>query len=317
MSDTDTSVPGPGSDPLEPDFEKQLQEEGFNLEGREKPVEPAKPDAPAPTKEPASKDDKPADDGKKPDEGKPEDGKKPEDGAKPKEEPAKGTEEWRVMIAKRRQEKAHAGGKEGDKPAEPAKPADPSKPESEKPAAPTAPELTEEQKALADKYGIEHEDFLKMFPSPKVEEKVVKEGLSPEQQQLLDTIRAERDELLIDKGYNTDFDTNVLPLLKAEYPTISEAKIAEVRKTIREKLETGKYGDTPLDVLYNGDKSFRGLVPKKEPGADEGSRVPARGNSGKVYDFEHVTEEDVKNPDFPFEEYSDFMAKKESNVVRS
>lgn len=304
---TETSIPGKGSDPLEADFEKQLQDEGFELTGRKAPD--TKPDAPA-EKKPESTD-------KKPDEGTPPEKKeKPEDDGKKKEdEPKKGNEEWRSMIAKRRQEKARSGGEA--KPAEAAKP-EPSKPvepEKKEPAA-TAVELTPEQQKFAEKYGIEPEDLPALFTPAKVEQ-VKAEGLSEDDRKLMDTIRTERDSLLIEKGFKDDFDTNVLPILKEEYPTISAAKVAEIRELIRQKLEFEQYGLTPLDVIYRGDKDFRGLVTQPKDGPDHGSRVPAKGNAGKVYDFENATEEDIKKSDFPFEEYSTYMANKERGNKRS
>lgn len=301
---SETSIPGPGNDPLEADFEKQLQDEGLELEGRKAPEK--KPDAPAPAKEPESPEKDPKEPAKEPEKEKdPKDPKDPKD--KKGDEPEKGTEEWRIMIAKRRQEKARSDGKEKSEPVKP----DPSKPEQKPEPKPDAKatELSPEQKEFAEKYGIEPEDMAKAFPPAKVE-KIAAEGISPEDRALLDQYKNERDSLLIDKGYTADFDTNVLPLLKEEYPGISDAKIAEVRQQIREKLETETYGLTPLDVIYRGDKAFRGLVAPKNDGVDQGNRVPAKTGS-KVYDFETVTEEDIKKPDFPFSEYSEYMAKRE------
>lgn len=300
---TETSLPGQGSDPLEKDFEEMLQKEGLELTGREKPVVEKPADPPAPAKE---KEEEPED--KDPKDGKDSKEKKPAEDKKPEDKPKEGTEEWRTMIAKRRQEKARLAGKdpkdpESGKP-DPLKPVvDPKKPEDK------VPVLTDEQKALADKYGIDHEDYLKMYP-PAKEKEIVKEVLSDEDRKVLDTVKSERDALLVEKGFNTDFDSNVLPLIKEEYPNISPEKLAEIRQQILEKLETDQYALTPLDVIYRGDQAFRGLVKKRE-GVDHGNRVPAKGNADKMYDFDNATEEDIKRPDFPFEEYSAYMEKKE------
>ncbi len=306
MADDTTSIPGPGNDPLEPEFEKELRDEGFELEGREAPADKPKPESEK--KDPEKPEDKQPEaeadkDPKKPE--KAED-KDPKDPAK-KEEP----EEWRKMIAKKRQDQGKSKAGDPEKPADPAKPdADPSKPKPESSESKT-PELTEEQKNLADKYGIEHEDFHKLFPTPKVEKEVIKSGLSPEQEALLQSVASERDGLLIEKGFNADFDSNVLPLLKEEYPKgLTDEKIAEVKKSILEKLHDDKFAMVPLDVLYRGDTAFRGLVKAPVKGPDTGSKVPAKGDSGKVWDFDTATEEDIKHPDFPFDDYSNYMAKK-------
>lgn len=296
---SETSAPGPGADNLEPEFEKQLAEEGFALEGREKP----EVEKPEPVSEKKSDQEKKPDESKKSEEDKKEEG----DGKKPDEKQSeKGSENWRDAIARRRQEQAKSGGKEKSESEKP----EPLKPNTEKKEdAPKTAELTAQQKTFAEKYGIDPEDIANLFPPAKVEE-IQQQGLSKEDQALMDTIRGERDSLLIEKGFNADFETNVLPLLKEEYPDISPEKVEEARKQILEKIKTDEYSRTPLDVVYRGDKTFREFVPKKNNGVDNGSRVPAKGASGKVYDFDKATEDDIKQADFPFQEYSEFMAKK-------
>lgn len=303
--DDQTSSPGKGSDPIEPEFEKELLDEGFTLEGREAPVVQPKPEADK--KDPEKPEDKKEDDPEKPGDKKSEDkGKDPAKDPAKKEEP----EAWRQMIAKKRQEQGKSKAAEPEKPVDPAKP-DPSKPNPDEPSELKKPELTEEQKSLADKYGIEHEDFHKLFPTPKVEKEVVKSGLTPEQEALLTSVQTERDSLLIEKGFNADFDTNVLPLLREEYPKgLTDDKIAEVKKTILEKLQDEKYSLVPLDLLYRGEKAFRGLVKAPVKGPDNGGRIPDKVDPSKIWDFDNASEEDVKAPGFPFDEYSEYMAKK-------
>lgn len=298
----DTSIPGNGNDPLEKDFEEQLAKEGLELEGR--PGAKKEDPKPEPKVDPAKPEDKKPD--ADPDPKKPEEDKDKKDPAK-KEEP----EPWRQAIARKRQEQGKAKAEEPAKDPAPKTDPDPSKADPAK-ADPVV--LTEEQKTLADKYGIEHEDYLKMFPTRTVEKEVVKNGLSPEQESLLNGYKEERDSLLIEKGFNADFDTNVLPLLKEEYPKgLTEDKIAEVKKSILSKIQDEKYSLVPLDELFRGDKAFRGLVKAPVSGPDSGSKIPDKANPSKVYDFDTVTEEDVKAPGFPFDEYSAYMEKKEKN----
>jgi hypothetical protein len=135
--------------------------------------------------------------------------------------------------------------------------------------------------------------------------------MSEEDRKALNEYRTERDNLLIEKGYNTDFESNVLPLIKEEYPNISDAKVKEIKEAIFDKLQTDQFSLVPLDVLYRGEKAFRGLVAQPKQSVDNGSRAPARGDASKVYDFDKVTDEDIKRSDFPFEQYSNYMAKRE------
>lgn len=311
MDDTRTSEPGAGTDRLEPDFEQQLANEGLELEGRElpkpvKPVDQPKPEAPKPP-EPPKEEPKPED--KKPtmEDGKPE---------KPK------GETWRQAIATKRQEqekakdqkiadleKENATLKNPKTPIAPLNPADP-------PAPAEKSVLTDEQKNLAEKYGIEPEDYLKMFPSKVIEKEVIKSGLTPEQTTLLDTLQSDREKQSINDGFRTDFEDNVLPLIKAEYPNISDEKVKEIKSKIFEKIKTDEFSLTPLTTLYKGEDDFRGVVTTPKKSFDEGNKVPS--NSGnKVYDFENVSDADMKNSDFPFEKYSEYMASKEKGAKRN
>lgn len=301
-----TSEPGKGTDPLEADFEKQLANEGLTLEGRELPAPDRKPDA-QPKLEPVVVPPKvePKPDDKKPDE----------------EVKSKPDESWRKVVAKKHEDKAKATLEENDRlkkeiedlkktPTAPLKPVDQPKPGE------VASTLTDEQKTLAEKYGIEPEDYLKMFPSKVIEKEVVKGGLSPEQEALLNSIQSDKEQLAITEGFRSDFETNVLPLIRAEYPNISDEKVKEIKSKIFDKINTDAYSMTPLSTLYKGEDEFRGVVTTPKKSFDEGSKVPA--NTGnKVYDFETVTDADMQNSDFPFEKYSNYMASKEKGAKRN
>ncbi len=309
MDENNTSLPGHGTDPLEPDFEKMLADEGVELEGRElpkpapKPEDPPKPEVPpeAPIKE-----------------------TKPEE--KPKEKEGKldapKIEPWRKAVADKHEAKQKAKDdeldrlrKENEDLKKPKTPNAPLKPEDQSKSEKVV--LSDEQKALADKYGIEHDDYLQMFPTKIIEKEVVKSGLSQEQESLLATIQSDRESLAIKQGYDSDFSKNVLPLIKAEYPNISDSKIEEIKSTIFEKIQEEEYSMTPLSTLYKGEDEFRGAVTVPKKSLDEGSKFPGNSNSGKVYDFDNVTESDMKSADFPFEKYSNYMASKESGAKRN
>lgn len=319
MEDLNTSIPGRGTDPLEADFEKQLANEGLSLEGRDLPPPDRKPvDQPKIQEAPKTPEDKKSDDANVDSDKKSEDDKKLDENkdGKPKDE------EWRKIVANKRQEKfkekdqkiadlerENAELKSGKKPDAPLKPTD--QPKTDEPAV-----LTDEQKTLADKYGIEHDDYLKMFPTRIIEKEVIKNGLSPEQEVLFSTIQSERESNAIKIGYDNDFNSSVLPLIKAEYPNISDSKVTEIKSKIFEKIQEDQYSMTPLNTLYKGEDEFRGIINVPKRGPDEGSKVPGNHNSSKLYDFDSVSESDMKNPDFPFEKYSDYMASKEGGAKR-
>lgn len=303
-----TSEPGKGSDPLEADFEQDLANQGLELEGRElpkpvKPEVPNKPEAPKPPEPP--KEEKPKEEKPKVDDGKPD---------KPKVEP------WRHAIATKREEQQKAKDEKianlerenadlrSKPPQVPLKPEDKPKPDEVA--------LTKEQRDFAEKYGFDPEDFARVFPNKEVVKEIVKNGLTPEQEALLNNIKSDTETRAIQQGYDTDFKSSVLPLIKAEYPTISDEKVEEIKSKIFERIQTDEYSMTPLATLYKGEDDFRGVVTVPKKTFDSGSKVP--GTTGdKVYDFENVTEADMANPDFPFEKFSDYKASKEKGTKRS
>ena len=314
MSDKhQTSEPGNATETLEPDFEKMLADEGHTLAGREsKPADtpPKKEDEP----ETPKKEDPPADPDKKGDE-------KGKDDPK-KDDPPKNDDGWRHAIARRKQEKqaekdaelerlrkendALKSGKEPDplKPKE--SPVGDEKPE-EKPRA-----LTEKQKQLAAKYAIDEADFFDLFPTPVAEKVIEKGGLNEEQSKLLAKLQSDNEHMQIEKGYNVDFESNVLPLIKEEYPNITPEQVSKIKSDMFEKIQTDEFAMTPLAILYRGEASFRSRVAQKKAGPDEGTKVTGK-DGKKVYDFDKVTEEDLKDPSFPFEEYSEWGEKNEKD----
>lgn len=301
---TQTSEPAKAEpEVLEADFEKQLADEGLKLAGREPtPAPDGKPaDAPKEKDGDAPKDG----DGKE----KPADGPKDDKNPSPKkDEKPKSDDAWRHAIARRREEQqAQKDKKIADLEKENAelksKP-DPSKtpdpPKKDEPKEETLA-LTDEQKQLAAKYGIEESDFHKLFPTRTVEKVVEKQGLSDEQSKLLESLKADKEQLEIEKGYRTDFDATVLPLIKEEYPDISSEELDKIRSEIFELIQTDELALTPLAVLYRGDATFRSRVAPKREGPDDGGKPP--GKTGKVWDFSKVSEADMNEPGFPTEEY--------------
>lgn len=318
MSDNhQTSEPGKATESLEPDFEKQLADEGFNLAGRETTPAAPLPEKKAEPEKPSKKDEAPADPDKEGDD----EGKKPD---ADKKDDAPKNDDWRHAIARKRQEKQEQKDaeleslrreneelKSGKKDVPSQKDVLPKKDEK----ADSPPPLTEEQKQLAAKYAIDEADFHKLFPTKVTEKVIEKHGLDEEQSKLLESLKGEREQLLIEKGFNTDFESNVLPLLKEEYPGISAEKIAEIKSEIFAKIQTDQFALTPLQILYRGEATFRGRVSPKKAGPDEGTKVAGK-DGKKVWDFATVTEEDLKDPSFPFEQYSDWGEKNEKENKR-
>lgn len=140
-------------------------------------------------------------------------------------------------------------------------------------------------------------------------------GVSPEIQAQLDQIdemkrqEAEKYETAM---YNSDFEKQILPLLKAEYgDDVPQDVIDKVNAGLKELAYSDDYLKVPYDTLYKGFDQFRDLVPAKKKSA-EGSRGGSTFAAGQgAKDYENVTEAEIKAmSDEEFAAYSDAMSKK-------
>jgi len=176
---------------------------------------------------------------------------------------------------------------------------------SQKPPA----ETEDEVKALADKYQVD-EDAMRDIIA------VVSKKVSPtlpngflenlkELQELGKATKASLEE----QAFTKDFEREVLPLVRAEYPDISEDVLAKIRADVRNTAYDAKFLHTPLNVIYKGIDSFRGVVQPKKKSADSGRGGESR---AQVLDLENLSEEEVKSlPAEDFIKYSEYQASKE------
>ena len=175
------------------------------------------------------------------------------------------------------------------------------------------PEESPEIKALADEMGIEPTAVLKLVG---IVQKGLKTDLPADVKQKLDKIgeiEQERQDNFEEAEYSKEFERDVLPLVKAEYPDISTDALSTIRQKLHDLAFTEDYSKVALKMLYRGEDSFRSLYrPKKE------TTEPGRGGSDRnaeVKDWENLSEDDVAQlSEKDFEEYSDFMAKRERGI---
>lgn len=72
--------------------------------------------------------------------------------------------------------------------------------------------------------------------------------------------------------FNSDFDSQVLPIVKAEYGNdISPEIISDIREKLKELAYNPDYSKVPYTTLYKGEDKFRGVIPPIKKGA-EGAR---------------------------------------------
>ena len=112
--------------------------------------------------------------------------------------------------------------------------------------------------------------------------------------------------------FGNDFRKSIVPLVKTEYPDISDEKLSEIEEELHTLAYTEEFAKVPLSVIYKGNDDFRGLVQPKKVTAEEGKQFTGQG--GKVVNFENATEEDVNKMDSKtFEQYSNWEASREFN----
>lgn len=309
---TTTSEPGKGPelDSETASILSELEGEGFEIgEGLPRPAAKERP-APTPVEVKPEVTTEP-----KPKEGDDPQGKKPDEAKETDDTKQPNTEkgDWREMIGKRRTDRIKEleeendrlkSGRGADQPIAPSKPVDTT-------VTPKGNEkLSEVKKIFDESYGIssEHFEALVAAITPAQVEKIIeKEGISPEDATMLREAREERVQAQIERGFRTDFEENVLPLIKSEYPGISDEGVKKLREEIFGKIQTDEFARTPLKTIFKGEDGFRKRFNSPQGSIDSG-RPGSLHKGGK--DWSTMSETDINNlSDEEFDQYSDYMAK--------
>lgn len=174
--------------------------------------------------------------------------------------------------------------------------------------AKTPAEAEDDVDAIAKKYDLE----------PSVVKDLVeiaaKRALPPEfraKLQEFEEVSKATKATLEEQAFSKDFASQVEPLVRAEYPDISDDALAKIREDIKSHAYSKDFLTTPLHVIYKGVDSFRGRVQPKTKTV-EGKR----GGEGRtdVVDFDSLTEDQVQNlSGEDFIKYSEYQARKERN----
>jgi len=171
-------------------------------------------------------------------------------------------------------------------------------------------EKTPELDATLDEIAKKHDlpvDFIKDL-AKVLAPKAAKTEMPAEVTKLLEEQRVKEER----HHFDDDFRKTILPLVKAEYPDISDEKLAEVQEDLHNLAYTTKHGENSLAFIYKGDDDFRGLVQPKKVTAEEGKQFT--GSGGKVVNFESATDEDIAAMDLKtFAQYSNWQASREIN----
>ena len=155
---------------------------------------------------------------------------------------------------------------------------------------------------LAEKKGVDAElikDIIGLVPNQDSSEEV-KEAM-----QVIKDLKASNEQTKADVDFSKEFE-GVKPLIKAEYPNISDGDLSNIQKQLKDNAFTEEYAKTPLSVIYKGVDGFREAVITKKKTA-ESSRSGQNRNS-EVQDYSSWTEDDVKNSSREdFEKYSKWV----------
>lgn len=134
-------------------------------------------------------------------------------------------------------------------------------------------ELRKKTDVIAKKYGTDpDEEYERALTArgdlkpQKVEiPKEITEGFK-KIEQLENEKKVEVEEL----HFNTDFDSKLLPLIKAEYgDDVPKSVIEDIKDKVKSKAYSEEFAKVPLSMIYKGDDEFREVIPAKARGAEK------------------------------------------------
>lgn len=133
-------------------------------------------------------------------------------------------------------------------------------------------------------------------------------------------LREDREIQAEEVQFSSDFDSKIVPLIKAEYgDDVPQATIAQIKGELKAKAYTKEYAQVPYSTIYKGEDQFRDVIAPLKKGAENGRG----GTMITVVDGARDGEIDLTKPllddvlktltDEQFEKYSDNMAKYEQS----
>lgn len=148
-------------------------------------------------------------------------------------------------------------------------------------------ELGDAYKVIAEKHNVDPEllkDLKNLLASEISTPAEVMEKLKE-----LDTIKADRAKEFADNAYNKEFDKDILPLLKAEYPDISDETLSSIKNDLKTIAFTEEYGKLPLNKVFMAEKSSFKIVSNPKRKSSETVR-PGASRSIETIDYDNMDE---------------------------
>ncbi len=146
----------------------------------------------------------------------------------------------------------------------------PPKPKEDQPDA----DLRKQTDKIAEKYGTDPDEEYERAviargtqpTAPKVEiPKEITEGIEE-----INKYKQEKQLEAEEAHFKGDFDSKILPLIKAEYgDDVPQATVEKIRDAVKDKAYSDTYEKVPLTTIYKGEDEFRSLIPEKQRGSEK------------------------------------------------
>lgn len=269
MTEHNGGIPSPDSEAGKALAE--LEKEGHTIEGKEEPAKPAEPVVPAKVEEAKKVEAAPG-----------EPAKPAVEEPKPNR-PVTMVEAWKLKVAEDQKEKLSKESAERISTLE----AELQKLSGKAPATQAQKdEIEAEIKAIADEAGID------AAPLTKLAEAIMKRNKpSTEVAETVKKLNDEREAQHQQNLYGQEFDKDVVPLVKAQFPTLPDTALAEIKEKLKAYAFTETYAKVPLSKIFLAEVAALDIqVPKK---SSEGKGIKTR--TPDVVDLENMSEEDFKN----------------------
>lgn len=132
----------------------------------------------------------------------------------------------------------------------------------------------------------------------------------------LEAFKEKQEEERQEAVFQRDFNTNVVPLIKAEHPNYTPDEIEKIKDKIFELAFSDELLKTPITRIYKSEDEFRAPAPSPSRRSSE----PSKGGSQqqmKQVDYDNITAEDISQmSDDEFDKYSEEMGRRHRSPIR-
>jgi hypothetical protein len=148
-------------------------------------------------------------------------------------------------------------------------------------------DIQAEIKAIADEAGIDP------APLTKLADSILKRAKPSEQMsETVKKIEEEREIAHQENLYSQEFEKDVTPIIKAEFPTLPDSAITDIKSKLKDLAFTETYAKVPLADIFRAKRETLDIqVPKR---SSEGKGVKARATDA-IVDLENLSEEEFNN----------------------